>query len=217
MHLQSRALRNSPKFNEIQCIVCAGKLVFLTMHSFYFVFKTFPMPISFSLSFLVFFFFFNIAWVFWIYFSSLCNCARVVWAGLSRTVTGGSGRGAVLERGEEGPVPIAHPRPTPPPSIRALPFPSSGYLLASFLAITHKSWVLIANEVFISFLCFLTLPLKTHLWGIRDKKKNPSKLTTFGKQQRRSLRVFPVRQNPALGSFHCLHGSVQLQHGFLQT
>lgn len=171
MHLQSRALRNSPKFNEIQCIVCAGKLVFLTMHSFYFVFKTFPMPISFSLSFLVFFFFLNIAWVFWIYFSSLCNCARVVWAGLSRTVTGGSGRGAVLERGEEGPVPIAHPRPTPPPSIRALPFPSSGYLLASFLAITHKSWVLIANEIFISFLCFLTLPLKTHLWGIRDKKK----------------------------------------------
>ena len=56
MHLQSRALRNSPKFNEIQCIVCAGKLVFLTMHSFYFVFKTFPLPISFSLSFLFFFF-----------------------------------------------------------------------------------------------------------------------------------------------------------------
>lgn len=55
MHSQSRALRNSPKFNEIQCIVCAGKLVFLTMHSFYFVFKTFPMPISFSLSFFFFF------------------------------------------------------------------------------------------------------------------------------------------------------------------
>lgn len=128
------------------------------------------MPISFSFSCFLFFFL-NIAWVFRIYFSSLCNCARVVWAGLSRMGTGGSGWGAVLERGEEGPVPIAHPRPTPPPSIRALPFPSSGYSLASFLVITHKSWVLIANEIFISFLCFLMLPLKTHLWGIRGKKQ----------------------------------------------
>lgn len=56
MHLQNVVRRNSPKFNEIQCIVCGGKLVFLTMHSFYFVFKTLLIPISFSLI-----FFFNIA------------------------------------------------------------------------------------------------------------------------------------------------------------
>lgn len=49
------------------------------------------------------------------------------------------------------PGPIAHARP---PHLlnqsRALEFPSSGYLLAFFLLITHKTRVLIAGEIFIS-------------------------------------------------------------------
>lgn len=77
MHLHNVRRRNYPKFSEIQCIVCAGKLVFLTMHSFSFLFKTLLIPIYFDLIFL------NIAWVFWVYFSSLCNCARVVFSWLN--------------------------------------------------------------------------------------------------------------------------------------
>lgn len=91
----------------------------------------------------------------------MCNCARVVVSWLYDKMglwVGGGYFGAGARR---DPVLIAHTRPTHLLNqSRALQFPSSGYLLAFFLIITHKTWVLIAKEIFISFsrkLSFLTL------------------------------------------------------------
>lgn len=175
MHLHNAGRRNSPKFNEIQCIVCAGKLVFLTMHSFSFIFKTLLKLIYFDLIFL------NIAWVFWIYFYSLCNCARVVvsWLNLYDKVGIWVGRDYSGVGARRDPGLIAHARPLHLLiQSRAVEFPWSGYLLAFFLLIAHKTCILIAGLICISFLQnlhFLTLqwlkPLKTYLWSIW---KNPA-------------------------------------------
>lgn len=191
MHLYNTVCRNSPKFNEIQCIVCAGKLVFLTMHSFSFLFKTLPVPICFDLIFL------NIAWVFWIYFSSSCNCARVVvsWLNLydKMGLWAGGGYSGVGARRDPGL--IAHARPAHLLNqSRALEFPSSGYLLAFFLLITHKTRVLIAGEFFISFLRNLRFSNAAVFKSssVRYLEKL-SKLTALVKQQRWSLRVSAVK------------------------
>lgn len=194
MHLHNVVCRNSPKFNEIQCIVCAGKLVFLTMHSFSFLFKTLLICIYFDLIFL------NIAWVFWIYFSSSCNRARAVvsWLNLydKMGLWAGGGYSGVGARRDPGL--IAHARPVHLLNqSRALEFQSSGYLLAFFPSYYSQD---LCFDSWRNFYKFLAKPAFSNAAVIEAFKnlsvrylEKPSKLTALVKQQRWSLQVFPLK------------------------
>lgn len=190
MHLHNTVPRSSPQFNEIQCIVCAGKLVFLTMHSSSFLLKTLPIPIYFDLIVL------NIAWVFWIYFSSLCNCARVVVSRLNlydkMGLGAGGGYSGVGARRDPGL--IAH---APPQSVQSPGISIKGLFAGFFPSYYSQDLCLIAGEIFYNFLAKPAFSNTAVIGAFKNSSvrylEKPNKLPTLAKQQRWSLQVIPVK------------------------